>query len=88
VNNAKNANAAIRLATVEQIVECGEYPWLTQGALRHLIFAAKPRINSRGDEIPGNGLYTAIIRLGGKLLIDLDRFDLWLEAHRNAAECD
>ena len=86
MNNARNIDAASPLRTPKQVVECGDYTFLTHGGLRHLIFAAKPRTNSRGETIPGNGLSSAIVRLGSKLLIDLDRFDLWLEAHREPAE--
>lgn len=60
------------------------YGWLTEQALRHLIFKATPRKNSKGEKIPTNDLYEcgAIIRLGRKVLIDLDRFDKWIEKHR------
>jgi hypothetical protein len=36
----------------------------------------------RADPHPGNGLASAIIRIGRRVLIDLDRFDAWIEAQR------
>jgi hypothetical protein len=72
-----------RLATVNQIPNLAGYDWLTVPALRHLIFNAESRLNSRGETIPGNGLKEvgAIFRIGRKLLIDLDKFDQWIDRH-------
>jgi len=69
-----------RVATVAQTAAA--YPAFTQAALRDLIFKASDRHNSRGDRIPGNGLSEAgaIIRLGRKVLIDLDAFESWLDS--------
>tara|TARA_Y100000031_G_C8198441_1_gene374969 strand:+ start:1233 stop:1370 length:138 start_codon:yes stop_codon:yes gene_type:complete len=41
-------------------------------------------MRSGGESIPGNGLAEerAIIRVGRKVLIDLDAFDRWLDDHR------
>lgn len=73
-----------RIVKVKDLPSTPGYGWLTESALRHLIFKATPRKNSKGDAIPTNGLFEcgAIIRLGRKVLLDLDRFDSWIEQHR------
>jgi hypothetical protein len=58
------------------------YEWTTQSYLRHAVFDAQDRLGSGGTVIPGNGLAGAIIRIGRKVLIDLDRFDTWIEDQR------
>ena len=63
-----------------------KYPAWSQAALRNLIFAARPRQSSDGNEIPANGLGPAIIRCGRKLLIDETRFFEWLQARAAAAQ--
>ena len=55
---------------------------ITESSLRHHVHNAEDRYNSLGEIIPGNGLAPAIIRIGRKLLIDLDVFDHWVESHR------
>lgn len=74
-----------RVATVAQLATA--YPVFTQAAIRDLIFKAADRFNSRGDRIPGNGLAEAgaIIRIGRKILIDLDAFEAWLDSRASAA---
>jgi hypothetical protein len=71
-----------RLATVAQA--SNTYPAFSQAALRDLIFKSEDRFNSRGDRIPGNGLGEAgaIVRIGRKVLIDLDAFDAWIDSHK------
>ena len=73
-----------RIATVKQLTKIPGYEWLTEPALRHQLFDSESRIDSKGRVIPGNGLEEAgaIIRIGRKLLIDLDRYDVWLDRHR------
>lgn len=56
------------LRTVKQMVRSG--PW-TESALRGLIYAAED-----------NGLATAIVRVGRRVLIDKRRFEEWLEEQR------
>lgn len=74
-----------RIATVK--VAASEYPEYcnSEGAWRALIFNAEARKNSRGDVIPGNGLaeYGVIIRRGRKVMLDLDAYDLWLDAQKS-----
>lgn len=76
--------ATSRTVTVKELPMLPGYGWLTEAALRHLIFKALPRKNSKGEALPTNGLSEAgaIIRLGRKVLIDLDRFDQWVSQHR------
>lgn len=76
------AGNAPRLEPVKSIPKLQGYRWTTESYLRHAIFEAEPRVGSGGTEIPGNGLAPAIIRIGRKILIDLDAFDEWVEAHR------
>lgn len=74
----------MRLMTVNQVLKHPDYKWATNSYLRHLIFNAHDRYAAGGEKIPGNGLAFAIIRLGRKILIDMDLFDEWVEAHRMA----
>lgn len=75
-----------RIIPLSKIPTIPGYEWLTVPALRHHIFQSEPRIASNGDVIEGNGLKEAgaIIRLNRKILIDLDKFDEWIESHREA----
>ena len=78
-----------RVTTIKNMVAMPEYEGaFTDSALRHLVFEAKTRSNSRGETIASNGLEEAgaIIRVGHKILIDLDRFDAWLASHRMSAQ--
>lgn len=69
-----------RLATIERTAEIFADAGDTPAAIRARIFKAEDRLNSRGEKIPGNGLAStgAIIRLGRKVLIDIDRYGAWL----------
>jgi|TARA_B100000315_G_scaffold250438_1_gene283262 hypothetical protein len=73
-----------RVYSVKQIPSLPGYTWLSASSLRHIIFNSKNRMRSGGESIPGNGLAEerAIIRVGRKVLIDLDAFDRWLDDHR------
>ncbi len=74
-----------RIVRVNDLPTLRGYEWLTKSALRHLIFQSKPRLNSRGEAIKTNGLVEsgAVIRIGRKILFDLDKFDLWVDSHRH-----
>lgn len=67
------------LRTVRQIVEAsrqasgGQHPAITEGGLRWLIF--------RADQ---NGLDQAIVRVGRRVLIDVEAFNSWLEQGRES----
>ena len=81
------AKPALRLATIPKMANMPCYrAGFTESSLRHLAFEAKQRIASNGDVISGNGLEEAgaILRIGRKLLVDLDRFDAWLDSHRTS----
>lgn len=54
-------------------------PAFTEPSLRWLIFNSRPRESSAGTIIPGNGLETALVRLGKRVLIDEDLFYEWVE---------
>lgn len=73
-----------RLVTVKELAVLPGYSVFSESAIRHQVFAAEPRIASNGDVMPGNGLAEcgAILRVNRKVLIDLDRYDAWLDAHR------
>ena len=74
-----------RLATISMMVSMPEYRGVfSPASLRHLVFSARDRQNSRGESIPGNGLNRAIIRIGRRILFDLDEFDAWIDSHREA----
>lgn len=62
--------------TVRQFAE--KHQAFPQGSLRNLIFKASPRHSSQG-QIEGNGLETALIRIGRKVLINEARFFEWVE---------
>lgn len=72
-----------RLATVKQASAAFDGLFSEQ-ALRDLIFKAEDRFNFRGDRIRGNGLaeHGAIVRLGRRVLLDLDGFESWLDSHK------
>lgn len=73
-----------RIATVAQVADL--YPVFSQAALRDLIFKCADRQNSRGDRIAGNGLAEAgaILRVGRKVMFDLDRFEAWLDSRASS----
>jgi hypothetical protein len=62
----------------------------TEHSIRYLIYAAKSRKRSIGrsaaDDIPGNGLESAIRRVGRRVLIDEIAFLQWVEAHSPGAK--
>lgn len=62
--------AAPDLRTVKQVAR--ERPAFTVASLRWLIFNAET-----------NGLHYALVRIGRRVLIDLERFDQWIEGHRS-----
>ena len=70
-----------RYSTIDEVAANPCYPF-TRSSLRHLIFQSTTRFNSAGDTIQDNGLGRAIIRVGRKVLIDLDEFDNWLDSKR------
>ena len=61
------------LRTVRQIAEANPGVW-TEASLRWLIFNAE-----------NNGLSNAIVKIGGRVLIDVTRFNRWIESNRMAS---
>lgn len=68
------------LSTIKNTPSHFPYAGLTPAAIRAHIFKAEDRFNSRGERIPGNGLAAtgAIIRVGRKILIDVELYGAWL----------
>ena len=79
----KNMRGGLRLATIKQLPNLEGYRCFTEAALRHLVFNSQDRFSSNGGKIPGNGMASAIVRIGRRVLIDLDEFDRWLDRHRS-----
>ncbi len=71
-----------RFATIKQAAIVR--PVFTEAAYRDIRFKAFDRVNSRGEVIKGNGSgeFGCWIEIGGKVLLDLPRFDAWLESHK------
>lgn len=83
MNNTTAVESAPRdLFTVDQFAE--RRPAWTPAALRNLIFNANDRVNSRGEQIPGNGLEMAgaIVRVGRRVLIEEEAFFKWIAAQQ------
>lgn len=59
------------LLTPDQVVE--RYPWLKPSGLRGLLFRRRE-----------NGLSTAVVRVGRRMLIDADRFEEWVNLGRES----
>lgn len=55
--------------------------FLTLFSLTNQVQKAKPRHSSRGM-IPGNGLDVAIVRIGGRVLIDEPAYFAWVDAQQ------
>ncbi len=63
------------------------HEWPPQGGLRHLIFHARDRKNSKGEIIQGNGLEVALLRVGRRILIDESKFFQWLDSQQKKESC-
>lgn len=64
---------ATNLSTIKNLPAEPGLGWLTERAIRHLLFQSK----SNGLAASG-----AIIKLGSKTLIDVPRFVAWVKEHR------
>lgn len=84
-NSSTVLATAYRFVTIAQASDLR--PAFTEPALRDMRFKAFDRVNSRGDLIKGNGSgdFGCWIVLGGKVLLDLERFDAWIESHKMRA---
>jgi hypothetical protein len=68
------------LLTVRQFSE--KHPAFTESSLRWLIFQANSKIVSQ-CAIYTNGLQNAILRIGGRVLIDERKFFVWLSENQS-----
>jgi hypothetical protein len=59
------------------------HDWPPVGGLRHLRFHAEPRVNSRGEVIPGNGFASAFKTVGARVLVDESEFFRCVDARNN-----
>ena len=68
------------LATIPVLASIYADAGVTPGSVRMDVFKAENRLNSRGEQIKGNGLadHRAVIRRGRKVLIDVRRYGDWL----------
>ena len=67
------SNTSPQYLTIKQLTT--RFPAFSEGALRWIVFQANE-----------NGLTDsrALLRIGRKLVIDVDRFVVWLESHRES----
>tara|TARA_B100000315_G_scaffold247817_1_gene277046 strand:- start:148 stop:609 length:462 start_codon:yes stop_codon:yes gene_type:complete len=79
---SQNTGRPLRLASLKEVPSISGYESFTEPSLRHLVFNSEDRIASNGDVIKGNGLASAVIRIGRRVLLDLDEFDRWIGSHR------
>lgn len=75
----------LRIVPLTQAPEASGYNWLTLPMLRHWVFQSQSRIAADGAVVEGNGFDACLLRIGRRILVDLDRFDAWLNGHRNKA---
>jgi hypothetical protein len=75
-----------RLFTLKAFAE-RHSSFLTLAALTNQVFRSKPRHSTKGV-IAGNGLEQAgaIVRLAGRVLIDEDRYFLWVDSQQAGGE--
>ena len=73
---------SIRFVTIKQAADLR--PAFTEAAFRDIRFKAFDRRNSRSEVIKGNGSgeFGCWIAVGGKVLLDLQAFDRWIESQR------
>ena len=71
------------LSTVRQFSE--KNPAFSQGSIRNLIHFSTERYSSKG-KIPDNGLDTALVRIGRKVLIEDAKFFEWIDSQNQVLE--
>ncbi len=75
------------LLTVKKFAE--KHPAFPESSLRYLIFLASPRwrrIKGRHEEVEGNGLAKALLRVGRRVLIDEALFFRWVEEQQTPSQ--
>ena len=60
------------LKTFRQFISA--HPWATLGTLRAQRHYSKPRKNSKGEDLPVNGFDEAFVEIGGRVLINEDKY--------------
>ena len=70
-----------RVAPLTKVPTISPYEWVLISSLRQWTFYSKPRHTASGKIISGNGFDMCIIRIGRRVLIDLDKFDQWIASH-------
>lgn len=78
-------NNSLRIVPIKIMVTRPPYcDFLTESAMRQHIHNSQNRYSSRGELTSGNGMLESgvIIRVGRRVLIDLDKFDEWLLNHK------
>ena len=81
MSNPNKRTRSNKLTTIKNMVKLAPYEGaFSEASLRSLIFHSVQRKNKQGHLIPANGLQEAgsIIRIGRKVLIDINSFDAWL----------
>lgn len=72
---------SLRIVPLTQVPEASGYNWLTLSMLRHWTFQSQPRIGADGSTISGNGFESCLLRIGRRILVNLDLMDDWLNSH-------
>lgn len=70
-----------RIVPLAQVPTASGYTWLSLSTLRQWVFYAQDRYSADGNKIPGNGFDICILRVGRRVLIDLEKFQEWLLSH-------
>lgn len=79
-----NKRQPLKVVPLTQVPEVSGYEWLTPSMLRHWVFQSRGKMAADGTIVGGNGFEFCLLRIGRKILIDLDRFDEWISEHRQA----
>lgn len=74
---------SLRIVPLTQAPVASGYSWITVSMLRHWVFQSQSRIAADGAVVAGNGFDACLLRIGRRILIDLDRLNDWLIGHYN-----
>lgn len=69
---SQSHSCAPSFLTIRQYAE--RYPWPSESGLRWMVFHAK-----------SNGLESALIRVGKRIVLDLAAFNVWVRSHGKEA---
>lgn len=89
IKKTTDSRSKKRIFPVKDVSKQDGYDWLTESMLRHLLFNSDAQIKD-GEVVNGNGLKEsgAVIRIGRKILIDLNYFDEWVDTQKDLGEPD